>query len=159
MAIENQDTTVREIKPKNRRIMVCVHTRFFLMFSTLVYLYYFLFTLFLGLIELVSLILNFGRVLEDLMMMTIGGHHGCSHFWKKASLFNASYMLILTRVNVICIVWIVWMVLSVLSVSLTIRIIVLSRFVNSTFCTKSDTFSSNSSLSLLRGDTKIHSFF
>jgi len=69
------------------------------------------------------------RVLEDLMMMITDGHHGWNHCWKKLSLFNARYMLILTRVNVICIVWIVWMVLSVLSVLLTTKTTVTFRFV------------------------------
>jgi hypothetical protein len=71
----------------------------------------------------------FNRVLEVLMMMVItDGHHGWNLCWKRISLFNANYMLILTRVNVICIVWIVWMVLFVLFVLLITKITVLFRF-------------------------------
>jgi len=65
------------------------------------------------------------------MMTTIGGHRGWSHCWKRASLFNASCMLTLTRANATCIAWTVWMALSALSASLTTRITVQSRFVTS----------------------------
>lgn len=74
------------------------------------------------------LLIFLNRVLEGLMMKTIGGHHGWSHCSKRVFLFNASYMLILTRVNVTCIAWTVRMVLSVLSVSHTTRITVPFRF-------------------------------
>lgn len=46
------------------------------------------------------------------MRRTTGGHHGWSHCWRRASLSNARYMLILTKVSVTCTVWIVWMALS-----------------------------------------------
>jgi len=64
------------------------------------------------------------------MMRKTGGHHGWNLCSKSVSLFNASCMLIHTRVSVICTVWIVWMVLFAHSVSITTKIIVLFRFVS-----------------------------
>jgi hypothetical protein len=52
------------------------------------------------------------REVVVLMMMLMiikkisSGHHGCIHFLKQASLFNASFMLMLIRANAICTAWI-----------------------------------------------------
>lgn len=71
---------------------------------------------------------NPNRVLGVLMRRTTGGRHGWNLCWGRASLFNASCMLTLTRANAICIAWTAWMELSVLSVWAITRIIVLFRF-------------------------------
>jgi len=43
------------------------------------------------------------------MKKKTSGHHGCNHFFKQVSLFNAKSTQIHTRVNAICIAWIVTM--------------------------------------------------
>jgi hypothetical protein len=72
------------------------------------------------------------EVVVQIMLMIIkkisSGHHGCIHFSKQAFLFNASFILMLTRVNAICIAWIAWTVPFVLFVSHTTKTIELSRY-------------------------------
>jgi hypothetical protein len=70
-----------------------------------------------------------------MMLMIIrkisSGHHGCIHFLKQASLFNASFMLMLIRANAICTAWIAWTVPFVLFVFHSTVTIELFRYVQS----------------------------
>ena len=58
------------------------------------------------------------KVLWEKKKKKTSGLHGCSHFSRHVSLFNAKSTQIPTRVNAICIAWTVWMEPFALHVSL-----------------------------------------
>ena len=128
LAFENHDTTAREIKPKNRRIMVSNQTLFSLWFK-MQWLWVLLLLLLLLLISKSCVLNELSRVREALTRRRRGGRRGWSLCWKRDSSFNARCTPIPTRASATCTAWIVWTALSAPSASLsTTRITVLSRF-------------------------------